>query len=87
MLIDGLIVYLLHRWDTQRKAAEQLAGLAEHKDDKERELHKKSTRAEKAALRNQSQAQQKGHQAKGNSAAAFVPKHHINQPDKSKKQH
>jgi hypothetical protein len=84
VLIDGLVVYGLHRWEGQLK--KEKAELAE-KDSKQHETEKKATRAEKAASRNQTKATQKRQKGAPNNNIAFAPKMKIMQPDKNKKMH
>ena len=80
MIIDGLIVYALHRWETNLKKEKELIL---EKEAIKHETVKKSNRMEKAATREQTKAHQK--QQKIQNIKVVNKKHNIQQPDKSKK--
>jgi len=81
MLLDAIVVFGLHHWDKRLKKEKQ-AALEE--DAVQHETVKKASRAQKAAARQQRKAEEKKHQ-NGMGQASFVPKQHIQQPDKNKK--
>jgi hypothetical protein len=81
MLLDGLVVWGLHIWEKRAKLQKELAL---HEESNEHEILKKTTRADKAANRNQRKAMdKKTHNKSGQTS--FAPKANIIQPDKNKK--
>lgn len=82
MLIDSLVVYGLHVWE--RRLKEEKARLAE-KEGVAKEVDKKATRATNVAVRHQRKDEEKRAKNHGNAFPSSAPKHHIMQPDKSKK--
>jgi hypothetical protein len=81
MLLDAAVVFGLSVWEKKLK---QERDLAEREADIQHETTKKASRAQKAASRQQRKVEEKKN-LNGGSQASFVPKQHIQQPDKNKK--
>lgn len=81
MILDACVVFGLDFWQKRMKKAKELA---QHDVEVKHETTKKASRAQKAASRQQRKAEEKKH-TNDSGPASFVPKQHIQQPDKNKK--